>query len=152
MERGDEMGEPRRMLFLCIHNSCRSQMAEGLMRAAAGDRVEAASAGLEAASVHPLAIRVMAELGVDISRQRSKTLAEFEGQPFDTVVTTCDEAQEACPRWPGKARMLHWGFPDPAAAQGTEEERLDVFRSVRDAIRERIAAFLCAEEEKTHHE
>jgi arsenate reductase len=146
------MSTPKRALFLCIHNSCRSQMAEGWMRHLAPERFESASAGLEATRVHPLAIRVMAEGGVDISRQRSKTIAELEGQPYDYVVTTCDEAREACPRWPGNARMLHWGFPDPAAAQGTEEERLVVFRQVRDAVRERIGEFLRGEEEKENHE
>jgi len=132
----------KRILFLCIHNSCRSQMAEGLMRRAADDRFEVFSAGVEARGVHPLAVRVMAELGIDISGQRSKTIEELNEREFDYVVTTCDEAHDACPRWPGRAEMLHWNFPDPTAATGSEEERMAVFRQVRDAIAARIREFL----------
>jgi len=135
----------KRILFLCIHNSCRSQMAEGLMRQTAGERFEAHSAGLEARGVNPLAIRAMEEIGIDVSTHRSKTIDELGDQPFDYVVTTCDEAQEACPRWPGGGRMLHWGFPDPAAATGSEEERMAVFRQVRDSIAARIREFLHSE-------
>ena len=131
-----------RMLFVCIHNSCRSQMAEGLLRHLAGERFEAASAGLERRGVHPLAIRALEELGIDASGQHSKTMDELAGERFDIVVTTCDEAQAACPRWPGEAEMLHWGFPDPSAAEGTDEERMRVFREVRAAIAARIKAFL----------
>ena len=135
----------RRILFLCIHNSCRSQMAEALMRRAAGDRLEAFSAGLEARGVHPLAVRALAEVGIDASAQRSKTIQDLADARFDYVVTTCDEAQEACPRWPGTARMLHWGFPDPSAVEGSDEERMAAFRRVRDAIAARIRQFLEAE-------
>ena len=137
-------GETRRkrILFLCIHNSCRSQMAEGLMRRLGGDRFEPFSAGIEAGRVHPLAIRAMAELGIDISGHRSKAAGELAGQQFDYVVTTCDEAQEACPAWPGGGEMLHWGFPDPAATTGPEEERMAVFRQVRDAIAARVRELL----------
>jgi arsenate reductase (thioredoxin) len=126
-----------RVLFLCVHNSARSQMAEGLLRALAGDRFEAFSAGAEATEVRPLAIRAMAELGVDIAGQRSKTVREFDGRTFDWVVTVCDDAKEACPYFPG-GRQLHWSFDDPSAAQGTEEQRLEVFRRVRDEIAARI--------------
>jgi arsenate reductase len=128
----------QRVLFLCTHNSARSQMAEGLLRAWAGDRFEAHSAGVEATEVRPLAIAVMAELGIDISGQTSKRLDVYEGQPFEAAVTVCDEAREACPFFPGAARNLHWSFDDPSAATGTEEERRAVFRRVRDEIGERI--------------
>src|SRR5262249_46047855 len=134
-----------RVLFLCTHNSSRSQMAEGLLQARGGDRYLVASAGTYPRSVHPLAIRAMAELGIDISEaagHRAKGLDEFVGQPMDLVVTVCDEAAEECPYFPGARRQEHWSFPDPSAAQGTEEERLAVFRQVRDAIAARIDRFL----------
>jgi arsenate reductase len=126
-----------RVLFLCVHNSARSQMAEGLLRTIAGYRFEAFSAGAEATEVRPLAVRAMAEVGIDISGQRSKTVQEYDGQAFDWVVTVCDDAKEACPYFPGE-RQLHWSFDDPSAAEGSEEERLEVFRRVRDEIATRI--------------
>ena len=132
----------KKILFLCIHNSCRSQMAEGLLRELASDRFEAFSAGLEATRVHPMAARVMAERGIDVSQQHSKTIGDLADQEFACVVTTCSEAQEACPTWHGTAEMLHWPFPDPAAAAGAEEERLAQFRAIRDAIEARIRAFV----------
>jgi arsenate reductase len=128
----------QRILFLCTHNSARSQMAEGLLRNLAADRFEAYSAGTEATRVRPLAIRAMAELGIDISAQTSKTLERYLGAPFDAVITVCDQANEACPVFLGATERLHWSFPDPAQATGTEEEQLAVYRSVRDAIRARI--------------
>jgi arsenate reductase (thioredoxin) len=128
--------EKTKALFLCTHNSARSQMAEGLLRHLAGDRVEVMSAGTEATHVRPLAVRAMDELGIDISGQEFKTLDRYLGEPFDYVITVCDEANEACPFFPGAAERLHWSLPDPAAAQGTEEERLEVFRSVRDRLRD----------------
>lgn len=128
----------RRVLFLCTHNSARSQMAEGLLRHLAGDRFEAFSAGTEATGVRPLAIRAMAEMGIDISSQQSKALNRYLGQPFDIIITVCDEANEACPVFPGAREQLHWSFPDPSAAAGTEEERLAVYRMVRDGIRTHI--------------
>lgn len=127
-----------RVLFLCTHNSARSQMAEGLLRHLAGGRFEAHSAGTEATSVRPLAARAMAEIGSDISDQESKTLQRYLGEPFDYVVTVCDAANEACPIFPGAKHRLHWSFPDPSGVTGTEEERLEVFRAVRDEIRARI--------------
>ena len=130
-----------RVLFLCTHNAARSQMAEGLLRSIAGDRYEVFSAGTEQTRVHPLAIEAMRELGVDIGSQRSKTLDEFQGQPFDAVITVCDSANESCPFFPGATRRLHWSFEDPSAATGTDEERLRTFRKVRDAIAERVRAF-----------
>jgi arsenate reductase len=130
--------ERSRVLFLCTHNSARSQMAEGLLRHLAGDRFEAYSAGTEATHVRPLAIRAMDEIGIDISGQESKTLNRYLGEPFDYVITVCDEANEACPFFPGAKNRLHWSFEDPAQATGSEEERLGVFRRARDKIRERI--------------
>ncbi len=127
-----------RVLFLCTHNSARSQMAEGLLRHLAGDRFEVMSAGTEATHVRPLAIRPMGEVGVDISAQESETLGRYLREPFDHVITVCDEANEACPFFPGARERLHWSFPDPSKAQGTEEERLEVFRRVRDDIEDRI--------------
>ena len=127
-----------RVLFLCTHNSARSQMAEGLLRQFAGDRFEVHSAGTVATLVRPQAIEVMSEIGIDISGQESKTLEGYLGQPFDYVITVCDAANEACPVFPGAKRRLHWSFEDPAAAVGSEEERLRVFRSVRDKIREHL--------------
>ena len=127
-----------RVLFLCTHNSARSQMAEGLLRAWASDRFEAYSAGVEATEVRPLAIRAMAEIGIDITAQTSKRLDAYLGQPFRYAITVCDEAREACPFFPGAERQLHWSFDDPSAATGSEEERLAVFRRVRDEIGARI--------------
>jgi arsenate reductase len=136
------MTEKAKVLFLCTHNSARSQMAEGLLRHLAGDRFEAHSAGTEATYIRPLAIRAMDEIGVDISGQESKTLERYLGKPFDYVITVCDDANEACPFFPGATNRLHWSLPDPSAAKGTEEERLEVFRSVRDALRDRVQAEL----------
>ena len=127
-----------RVLFLCTHNSARSQMAEGLLRHLSRNHFEAMSAGTEATHVRPLAIRAMDEVGVDISAQESETLGSYLREPFDYVITVCDEANEACPFFPGASERLHWSFPDPSKAQGTEEERLEVFRRVRDDIEDRI--------------
>jgi arsenate reductase len=113
-------------------------MAEGLLRALAEDRFEVHSAGTEATHVRPQAIKVMGELGIDISGQESKTLERYLGEPFDYVITVCDEANEACPFFPGAKNRLHWSFEDPSQATGSEEQRLAVFRRVRDEIRERI--------------
>lgn len=132
------MSTRRRILFLCTHNSARSQMAEGLLRHLGGDRFEVYSAGTEATRVRPLAIRAMAELGIDIGDQQSKTLDRYLDEPFDAVITVCDDANEACPVFPQAKVRLHWSFPDPSRIQGTEEEQLAVYRSVRDAIRARI--------------
>jgi arsenate reductase (thioredoxin) len=131
-----------RVLFLCTHNSARSQMAEGLLRHLAGDRFEAHSAGTEATHVRPLAIRAMDEIEVDISGQWSKTLDRYLEESFDHVITVCDDANEACPIFPGARNRLHWSFEDPSRAEGSEEDRLAVFRSVRDRIRDRVQAEL----------
>jgi arsenate reductase (thioredoxin) len=135
---------PKRVLLLCTGNSCRSQMAEALLRHLAGDDVAAASAGTEPKTLHPLAAHVMSELGIDISRQRSKGLDAVIGQPWDFVITVCDRAKESCPIFPGDAERIHWGFDDPAEAKGTEEERLRVFRRVRDEIQARLRLFVAA--------
>jgi arsenate reductase (thioredoxin) len=135
------MSRPR-VLFLCTHNSARSQMAEGFLRAMAGDRFEAGSAGTEKTSVNPLAIRVMAELGVDLGGQTSKVYAEVASPSWDYLITVCDDANERCPWVPASVQRLHWSFPDPSRATGTEEERLAVFRRVRDQIRERLTDWL----------
>ncbi len=128
----------KRILFICTHNSARSQMAEGLLRSLGGDYFEAFSAGTEATQVRPLAIKAMAELGIDISKQESKTLERYLNEPFDEVITVCDTAAEACPLFPGAAKMQHWSFPDPSKATGSEEQQLAVYRHVRDDIRARI--------------
>jgi arsenate reductase len=141
------MAARERVLFLCTHNSARSQMAEGWLRYLAGDRFEVASAGTEATRVRPLAARAMAEVGVDLSGHASKTLERFLPQLWDYVVTVCDDANEACPIFPGGRRRLHWSFPDPSKATGTEEEQLTVYRATRDAIRARIDHFVAGDRE-----
>ena len=141
------MTRKKRALFICTHNSACSQMAEGLLRHLAGDRFEAMSAGTEATHVRPLAVRAMKEIGVDISEQESKTLERYLGEAFDYVITVCDDANEACPFFPGAQSRLHWSFEDPSKAEGSEEERLAIFRTVRDQIRERIEDDLVAKDE-----
>ena len=135
------MVRPRKVLFLCTGNSCRSQMAEGWLRHYAGERVEVSSAGTKPAGLNPTAVSVMGEAGVDISGQRSKHLDELINQDFLFVITVCDAAREACPVFPGALYQLHWSFDDPAAATGTEAERLAVFRRVRDEIRAQVQGF-----------
>jgi arsenate reductase len=130
-----------RVLFLCSHNSARSQMAEGMLRAWGGPGFEAFSAGTEATEVRPLATRAMAELGIDLSGHTSKAISTFEGQEFDYAITVCDDAREACPYFPGARRQLHWSFEDPSAATGSEADQLAVYRRVRDQIAERIRDF-----------
>ena len=130
-----------RVLFLCTHNSARSQMAEGLLRHMAGDRVEVYSAGVEPNFVRPQAVEAMRERGVDITNQRSKSVDEFAGQNFDYVITVCDNARERCPVFPGRYERIHWSFDDPAAAEGDEAAVLSVFRRVRDEIEGRLRDF-----------
>jgi arsenate reductase (thioredoxin) len=137
-----------RVLFLCTHNSARSQMAEGLLRHLARERVEVHNAGTEAASVRPEAIAAMTQIGADISGQKSKTLERYLGEPFEYVITVCDAASEACPVFPGAKNRLHWSFEDPSQATGTEEERLKIFCRVRDEIRERIEVELVSKERR----
>ena len=134
----------QRVLFLCTHNSARSQMAEAFLRSMAGDRFDVASAGTEATRVHPLAIRAMAELGTDISGHTSKVLDALVEEPWDYVITVCDDANEACPTFAKSVRRLHWSFEDPSRAGGTDEERLGVFRRVRDQIKRQITDWACS--------
>ena len=134
----------RRVLFLCTHNSARSQMAEGFLRALGAERFEAASAGTEKTSVNPLAIEVMAERGIDISTHTSKVMDGLLDEPWDYLITVCDDANERCPFVPGIRTRLHWSFPDPSRATGTREERLAAFRRVREAIETRLAEWLRA--------
>jgi len=125
----------KRFLVLCTANRCRSQMSEGWLRHFAGDKADIYSAGVKPSYVHPLAIKVMNEAGIDISGQRSKHVDEYIGEDFDCVVTVCDSAREACPTLPGAKQTIHNSFPDPDAATGTDEQILAVFHDVRDQIR-----------------
>lgn len=130
------------VLILCTGNSCRSHLAEGVLRAVAGDFLEVASAGSKPAGyVHPLAIRAMVEIGIEISGHRSKHMNEFLGQNVETVITVCGNADQACPIFPGQVNRHHWRFDDPAHATGTEDEKMAVFRRVRDEIRARFEAY-----------
>lgn len=117
-------------------------MAEGFLRALAGDRFEAASAGTEATRVHPLAIRVMRELGIDLGGHSSKTFDQFLAQPWDCVITVCDDANERCPVFPARTTRLHWSFEDPSAAAGSEEEKIKIFRQIRDEILAKIRSWI----------
>lgn len=136
------MNEKRRVLILCTGNSARSQMAEGLLRHLAGDRFEVFSAGSKPSHVNPFAIEAMRQRGIDISGQRSKHLSEYLDQPFDFVITVCDNAAETCPIFPGKAQRIHWSFPDPAAAQGSDAEILAAFVRVRDDLEAQFSAWV----------
>jgi arsenate reductase len=140
----------RKVIFVCIHNSGRSQIGEGFLRHMAGDRFEVASAGLEAGRLNPLVVRSMAEVGVDISSHYAKRAQDLidAGEKFDTVITVCDETNaERCPMFPGRAtntnaQRLHWSFPDPSALTGTDEEKLAGIRPIRDAMRRRLEDWL----------
>lgn len=131
----------RRVLILCTANSARSQMAEGVLRWLAGDRCDVFSAGTVATQVNPFAVRAMDEIGVDIRMQYSKTYEQFLGQPFDAVITVCDNAAENCPFLPGQYVRLHWSFPDPAAVTG-DEAKLQAFREVRDGLTKKFREWL----------
>src|SRR5437868_2181547 len=132
-----------RVLFLCTSNSCRSHMTEGLLGSLGGRSLEVFSAGSKpAGNVHPLAIAAMEEAGIDISKHISKHVDQFAGDKFDYVITVCDNAREACPNFPNARQQLHWSFDDPAQATGNDEQKLRVFRRVRDEIRHRIRRFL----------
>jgi arsenate reductase len=131
-----------RVLFLCTHNSARSQMAEGYLRAMADERFEAQSAGTERTRVNPLAIQVMAEEGIDISGHTSKLVDGLMAERWDYVITVCDDANESCPIFPGQVTRLHWSFPDPSRAGGSEEARLDTFRKVREEIKASLTGWL----------
>ena len=141
------------VLILCTGNSCRSHLAEGILRAAAGDLIEVASAGSKPAGyVHPKSIEVMKEIGIDISGHASKHLEEFLGRPVDTVITVCGNADQACPLFPGQRNRHHWGFDDPAHATGTEEEQMAVFRRVRDEIRRVFTAYAAGRTDEAKHQ
>jgi arsenate reductase (thioredoxin) len=131
-----------RVLVLCTGNSARSQMAEGLLRRVGGTRYEVFSAGTKPVGVNPLALEAMREKEIDISKQYSKSVAEFAGQEFATVITVCDNAAEECPVFPGTPQRVHWSLPDPAAVSGTREEKLGAFRKVRDELERRIQSFV----------
>jgi arsenate reductase (thioredoxin) len=134
-----------RVLFLCTANSCRSQMAEGIVNHFPGDKIAAFSAGTEATMVNPLSIQVLKEIGIDISKHQSKKLTVFDGQSFDYVITLCGSANETCPLYIGGTKKIHIGFDDPVEAQGTKEEVVREFRRVRNEIKEKLTAFFQAE-------
>jgi ArsR family transcriptional regulator, arsenate/arsenite/antimonite-responsive transcriptional repressor / arsenate reductase (thioredoxin) len=131
-----------RVLFLCTHNSARSQMAEGILRSRSNGKVEVFSAGTEPTSVHPLASRALQEMSIDITNQRSKRVQEFLGQNFDYIITVCDRAREACPVFPGDPEQIHWSFPDPVEVEGTECQRLVAFREIAMQLNTRIGYLL----------
>ena len=135
---------PQRVIFVCTHNSARSQMAEGMLRAWAGDRFDVFSAGTEATRVRPEAIKVMREIGIDLGGHTSKTLEPFMGETFHWLVTVCDQAREACPTIPGVRQQAHWSIDDPSAVEGDDATRLAAFRVARDTLRDRIHSFLLA--------
>ncbi|MFH1854101.1 MAG: arsenate reductase ArsC [Candidatus Omnitrophota bacterium] len=132
------MPEKKKVLFLCTHNSCRSQIAEGLLRSLYGDRYESHSAGTKPAKINPYSIKVMSEIGIDISAYKSKSLEEFKGVKLDYVITVCDNAKKACPVFPGAAKNIHWDLTDPSERRGSEEKMLNEFRNIRDKIKNNI--------------
>jgi ArsR family transcriptional regulator, arsenate/arsenite/antimonite-responsive transcriptional repressor / arsenate reductase (thioredoxin) len=133
---------PARVLFLCTHNSARSQMAEGLLRTLGGDKVEVFSAGSEPTSIHPLAIKVMANIGVDLREHRTKHFDEFAGQTFDYIITVCDRVRELCPVFPGDPKQIHWSFPDPAAIEGNLQTQEKGFGETSQQLKIRIDLLL----------
>lgn len=139
---GSPEARRRRVLFLCTHNSARSQMAEGILRSLAGERVEVFSAGSEPGSVHPLAVRALMSMEIDISHQASKHMAQFAGQSFDYIITVCDRVREACPVFPGDPQRIHWSFADPAAVEGPEARRYQAFLTTARELRTRIGYLL----------
>jgi arsenate reductase len=136
--------QKQRVIFVCTHNSARSQMAEGMLRAWAGDRFEAFSAGTQRTRVRPEAIAVMAEIGIDIAGHTSKTLEPFMGEEFSWLITVCDQARESCPTIPGVRQQAHWSIDDPSAVEGDEDVRLEAFRTARDHLRDRVHMFVLA--------
>lgn len=136
--------ERQRVIFVCTHNSARSQMAEGMLNKWGGDRFEVFSAGTEATGVRPEAIAVMDEIGIDIAGHTSKTLEPFMGASFNWLITVCDQAKESCPTIPGVAQQAHWSIDDPSGAEGDRDARLEAFREARDRLRDRIHMFILA--------
>jgi len=137
----------KKVLFICTHNSARSQMAEGLLRSLYGDQYEAYSAGTEPSDINPYAIRAMAEIGIDISMQHSKSIEEFRGTEFDYVVTVCDHAKEVCPFFPNAEKYLHKNFKDLSSLEDSERKRMEFFRSIRNEIKEYIKSVFDKENE-----
>jgi arsenate reductase len=136
------MARTKKVLFLCTGNSVRSQMAEGLLNALGAGQWKAQSGGVIASFVHPLAIQVMGEIGIDISKKTSKSMDQFIKERFDYIITLCDDAAKFCPNFSGQGKRLHWLFEDPAVVMGTDEERLVAFRRIRDEIKKKIERFL----------
>jgi arsenate reductase len=136
------MSGPRRVLFVCTGNSARSLMAEAFLRAIGGESFDVSSAGTNPKGINPMTVRVLHEVGIDDPRLRSRSVGEYLAEEFDDVITVCDQAREVCPVFPGGARRLHWSCDDPAAARGTDEERVGEFRRVRDEIEVRIRAYV----------
>ena len=137
--------DKKKVLFVCVHNSARSQMAEAFLKQLAGDRFEVESAGLEPGKLNPIVVEVMKEVGIDISQNNTKSAFDFfkQGKQYDYVITVCDESQSgACPVFPGKGERIHWGFDDPSSFQGSREEKLAKTRVVRDQIRQKIKEWL----------
>lgn len=132
----------KRVLILCTHNSSRSQMAEGLLRHLAGDTMDVFSAGSQPSGVNPFAIQAMAMRGIDISQQHSKSLSVYLDQPFDYVITVCDDAAENCPFFPGKAERIHWSFPDPSQVEGDDHERLAAFINTRYGLEQQLTHWI----------
>lgn len=137
-----------RVLFLCTGNSARSQMAEALLRALGGEEFESFSAGTAPAGLNPLTVEVMREVGIDCSAQRSKSLDEFVGQPFDYIITVCDRARDSCPTFPGDSEKIHWSFEDPAAVEGDAQTRLNAFRRIRNEITERLRSWIAVQHKR----
>lgn len=129
------------VLFICVHNSARSQMAEGLFRHCYGEKCNVYSAGSDPQEVHPISVQVMAEIGIDISKHKSKSLKEFKGQEMDYVVTVCGDSRSACPFFAGGKKYIHQSFDDPSAFEGTEEEKMQRFKTVRDELKEWLEQF-----------
>jgi len=141
-QAGEEREKTIRVLFLCTHNSARSQIAEGILRSKSGGKIDVRSAGTEATQIHPLAVRALAEMNIDIRGQHSKSLEQFIGQHFDYIITVCDRAKESCPVFPGDPVRIHWSFPDPAAVEGTEEAQFQAFRETSVQMMTRISYLL----------
>jgi arsenate reductase len=144
-EEEKTMNRPIRVLFLCTGNSARSQMAEALLRSLGGADFEVFSAGTDPKGLNPLAVEVMRETGIEISRHESKSLSRYFGQSFDYIITVCDRARDNCPTFPGDNERIHWGYDDPAAASGSREQQLAVFRRVRNEISERLRLWVAVQ-------
>jgi protein-tyrosine-phosphatase len=142
VSRDGRGGRRTRVLFLCTHNSARSQMAEGILRSLAGDLVEVFSAGSEPGAVHPMAVRAMAQTNIDISHQHAKHMDQFAGQRFDYIITVCDRVREACPAFPDDPKKIHWSFEDPAAVEGAERVRYQAFQATARELMTRISYLL----------